>query len=44
MTGGVVNIGYPQLLLAVALIAVDLLASWKLRLGLVKSITISTSS
>lgn len=24
MTGGVVNIGYPQLLLAVALIAVDL--------------------
>ncbi len=42
MTGGVVNIGYPQLLLAVALIAVDLLASWKLRLGLVKSITIST--
>lgn len=43
MTGGVVDIGYPQLLLAVALMAVDLIVSWKLRLGLAKSIAISTA-
>ena len=43
MTGGVGDIGYPQRRLAVALMAVDLIVSWKLRLGLAKSIAISTA-
>lgn len=42
MTGGVVDIGYPELLMAVALMGVDLVVSWRLRLGLVRSIAMST--
>lgn len=42
MTGGVIDIGYPELLMAVALMAVDLIVSWRLRLGLEKSIAVST--
>lgn len=43
MTGGVVDIGYPELLMAVALMGVDLVVSWRLRLGLVRSIAVSTA-
>lgn len=42
MNGGVIDIGYPELIFAVALMAVDLVVSWRLRLGLVKSIAVST--
>ena len=42
MTGGVVNIGYVELLASALLMMVAGLVSWKLKLGQTKNIAIST--
>lgn len=42
MSGGVVNIGYPELIGAALLMVVDAVISWRLRLGLEKRIAIAS--